>query len=277
MSFSHEEKEMYDKIKETLKSKLKKIGVWKNIRSLKQPRLVVRNLAYRVTKSSSEPPIPPQHLMDLVVDPPEAAWYLQSGVFAFRDIQKTLSKNEINPSHFEEVLDFGCGTGRIAWRWKNEYGSHVYGTDYNKDLVSFCRDNSEKVERFSKNKIKPPLKYEEEKFSFVYANSVFTHLDAKLQKKWMGEVKRVLKKKSYVYITLHGDSSKYMMNDRQKRKYNNGNIVVKRPDRAGTNVCAAFHPPSYVKGSFSEGFDMLDHVPNGTRHAVQDIYLFRKC
>jgi SAM-dependent methyltransferase len=268
---------MYNKIKGPIKNKFKEIGIWENVRSLKQPRLVVRNLAYRVTKSNSEPPIPPQHLMDLVIDPPEAAWYLQSGVFAFRDIQRTLNKNGINPGHFGEVLDFGCGTGRIAWRWKNEYNSYVYGTDYNKKLVNFCKKKSDKSERFSKNEIGPPLEYEKEKFSFIYANSVFTHLSKNLQKEWIKEAKRVLENKGYMYITVHGNSSKHMMNYSQKKKYDSGNVVVKRSDRVGTNVCAAFHPPSYVKGSFSEGFDVIDYIPNGTRHSVQDIYLFRKC
>jgi SAM-dependent methyltransferase len=268
---------MYNKIKDHLKKSLEKIGVWENIRGLKQPRLAVRNLAYRVTKSGSEPPIPPQHLMKLVVDPPEAAWYLRSGVFAFTGIQKTLRKNGINPSHFEKVLDFGCGTGRIVWRWKDEYDSFIHGTDYNENLVRFCKEKSDENEEFSKNELHPPLKYREEKFSFVYANSVFTHLTKKLQKKWMEEIKRVLKKKGYFYMTVHGDGGKYMMNEKQKEEYDGGNIVVKRPDRVGTNVCAAFHPLSYVEGAFSEGFNVIDHIPNGTRHSVQDIYLFRKC
>jgi SAM-dependent methyltransferase len=264
-----------NKMKKKLKPIFEKMGVWKNIRSFRYPRLMVRNSVYRTTKSKSEPPIPPQHLMKLVIDPPEAAWYLRSGKFAFKDIQRTLNKNGISPNQFEKVLDFGCGTGRIMWRWANNYRSQIYGSDYNKSLVNYCKKKFKK-EIICKNGLGPPLKFKKEEFSFIYANSVFTHLNKNLQKEWIKEMKRVLKENGLLYITLHGNNSVHLMDEKEKEEYSKGNIVVKRPDRVGTNVCAAFHPQSYVEGEFSIGFELVNHIPNGTRHAVQDIYLFRK-
>jgi hypothetical protein len=93
----------------------------------------------------------------------------------------------------------------------------------------------------------------------------------------MKELRNKLKIGGYLYITVHGGSSRHLMDEDQEKRFDNGSIVVERPDRVGTNVCAAFHPPLYVRGAFSDGFDVIDHIPNGTRHAVQDIYLFRKC
>lgn len=264
---------MYKKVKYLLK----KAGVWENIRSARKPRLMMRNLAYRVTKSKSEPPMPPQRLMRLVVDPPEIAWYLQSGIFAFEDIQHTLVKNGVNTCKLVNVLDFGCGTGRIAWRWENFHNSNLHGSDYNKELIKFCHKNFAEKNQYLVNSLDPPLDFEDGKFEFIYANSVFTHLTEKLQLRWMQEMRNKLKEGGYLYITVHGGSSRHLMDEDKEKKFDNGSIVVERPDRVGTNVCAAFHPPSYVRGAFSDGFDVVDHIPNGTRHAVQDIYLFRKC
>lgn len=264
---------MYESMKNLVKPVFEKANIWENIRSLRNPRLAVRNYAYKLTKSKDEPPIPPQHLMDLVIEPPEAAWYLRSGKMAFASIKRTLEKNNIDLGCIEETLEFGCGTGRIMWYWKEKYNKNVCGTDYNKDLVSFCRQKRLEVK---KNKLAPPLDYDGGQFDLVYANSVFTHLSEEIQKEWMEELRNKTKRAGYVYITLHGESRKNMMNEKERKKFDSGDIVVQKPNRSGTNICAAFHPKSYVMGEFSEGFDVVDHIERGARHANQDIYLLRK-
>jgi SAM-dependent methyltransferase len=264
---------MYEKAKELVKPIFKRVNMWENLRALRKPRLATRNLSYRLTKSRDEPPIPPQHLMDLVIDPPEAAWYLRSGEMAFKAIKETLEKNDINIGNINNILEFGCGTGRIMWYWKEKYDKKIIGTDYNKELIEYCR---KKGLRVNVNNLEPPAFLGENKFHLVYANSVFTHLGSDLQNKWMGEIKDKLKRGGYLYVTLHGESRKSMLNKKEKNEFDSGKLIVKNESRSGTNICAAFHPESYVKGEFSRGFNIIDHIPRGARHANQDIYLLEK-
>ena len=63
------------------------------------------------------------------------------------------------------------------------------GTDYNEDSIRWCQRTLRFAE-FVKNDLHPPLRWPDEKFTFVYACSVFTHLEESLQHAWMRELRR---------------------------------------------------------------------------------------
>ena len=86
---------------------------------------------------------------------------------------------------FRAVLDFGCGCGRIIRHWKDLKGPVIYGSDYNPQLVEFCR-RALPFARFSVNRLRSPLDYEDSTFDFIYAISVFTHLEEGDEDFWIG-------------------------------------------------------------------------------------------
>jgi len=45
-----------------------------------------------------------------------------------------LEKNGFNFNEFTNVLDFGCGCGRVIRNWYN-YKPSFYGADYNSELI----------------------------------------------------------------------------------------------------------------------------------------------
>lgn len=58
---------------------------------------------------------------------------------------------------------------------------------------------------FQVNPILGKLDFEDEKFDFIYALSVFTPLKEPQQFFWMNELLRVIKPGGYLFITVHGE------------------------------------------------------------------------
>ena len=87
----------------------------------------------------------------------------------------------------------------------------------------------------------------------------------------------------YLLITTHGDRfAENRLDGEMLERYRAGRLVVRWHEAAGTNTCAAFHPPAYVRDELARGFDVVDFTPGaGLRGArdgrvPQDVYLLRK-
>jgi len=54
--------------------------------------------------------------------------------------------------------------------------ARFHGTDYNPELIAWCQKNMGNLAEFSRNKLKPPLTYANEKFDFICAISRIKNL-----------------------------------------------------------------------------------------------------
>jgi len=267
-------------MKEPIKGLLRGIGLYDIVHKLwvNRPDLRVScwNAGYRLAGADDKLPIPPTRLIYLVTNSKEVSWFLHTGDICVESILYIFEKNGHRLEDFNTVLDFGCGCGRVLRHWKSVKGPKYYGTDYNPDLIAWCQRKLGGLAEFKTNKLSPPLDYQNEKFEFIYAISVFTHLTEDLLFTWMQELSRVLKKGGLLLVTLHGESRLYELTPEEQRRFNAGQLVVKYKEVAGTNYCGAYHPESYVRNQLSGGFEVLDFVPRGSRDTNQDVYLFRK-
>jgi SAM-dependent methyltransferase len=240
-------------------------------KSLPQNALVrARNFLAR------RPPLPPAELIELVAGHRNPEWFLRGGLSASEAIRGMVARNGGGMAKMKAVLDFGCGVGRIMRHWKGIKGPRFCGTDYNPRLVEWCRNNL-KFAEFRTNTLDGPLSYDPETFDLVYAFSVFTHLTEPLQRHWMGELRRILRPGGLLYLTAHGDFYLDKLNEEERRRFAAGELVVTDSERAGENVCAAYHPRAYVEGTLAEGFEVLEYSPRGARgDSDHDAYLLRK-
>jgi ubiquinone/menaquinone biosynthesis C-methylase UbiE len=127
------------------------------------------------------------------------------------------------------------------------------------------------------NGLHPPLNYSDETFDCIYALSVFTHFTEALQSQWIKELWRVAKPGGYLLITTHGESYMTEMLPEEQAMFRAGQLVTRSEIQAGTNSCAAFHPPAYVQKTFAHGFNVIDFVPEGAKgNPHQDVFLLRK-
>ena len=245
--------------------------------ALHRHKTAPRYMAARVTnRLKGELPLPPPNLIFLVTGKKSPIWFLDSGRAHSEAIREILAKHNLQIEQFTSVLDFGCGVGRIMRHLRSTRGPQWHGTDYNPQLVKWCRDHL-KFSQFKVNTLSDKLAYADESFDFIYAYSVFTHLNEELQFFWIDELSRVLKPGGYIYFTTHGEYFVRALNPAERESFQKGQPVIREQQQPGSNFCASFHPPKYVHETLAKNFNVVDFVPGSERGwSDQDIHLVKK-
>lgn len=218
-------------------------------------------------------PVPPAVLRLRVAGTGDFDWFLDGGEHAAAGIRALLFRHDMSVDALDGMLDFGCGCGRVTRYWAGLAG--VHGCDVSAEAIDWCCANLP-FAQFAVSGTVPPLRYADDKFEFIYALSVFTHLVAAQQIAWMKELRRVLKPGGLLLITTHGIGYANQLSRVERSRYDAGDLVVRWPGMAGLSLCAAFHPELYLFGAFSEGFEILEFTPKGSVNPPQDEILLRK-
>ena len=240
------------------------------------PAAVPREVRALVSGAPDGLPVPPARLVWLVIGHGWRSVYLESGRQVADGIVANLERHGYPWGGFTSVLDFGCGCGRILRHLLARGGPRMHGSDYNARLVAWCQAHLRGAE-FRVNGLAPPLPWPDGSFDLVYAQSVFTHLDGDLQRRWMDEMARVLRPGGILHATTQGDAFLPALAGADLARYRAGDLVVLAPDAVGRNICGAFQTPEQVRREMARGWDVAGHVPGTpTVHAEQDAWLFRK-
>lgn len=269
-------------LKRILKAVLQKLGLFRlavslySSISIQTLRAKPSNFLLRSREINRGTPVPSSELLVLVAGTADVRWFLRSGKKGFDSIKEILNKNQIELNDLSKILDFGCGCGRVMRHWRHLKKGQLFGTDYNPDLIVWCRNNLP-FASFDVNNLTPPLNYENEEFDFVYALSVLTHLPEDVQFSWMQELKRIIKPGGYLLVTVHGAYYVNQLSDTEAQQFHNDQLVVRSAQASGTNLCATFHPEKYVRDKLSDGFSVVDFIPCGAQgNPMQDVYLMMK-
>jgi SAM-dependent methyltransferase len=225
-------------------------------------------------------PLPPARLIETVAGTPDPEWFLEGGRRGARTISDMLALRGRELADFGAVLDFGCGCGRVmrhlAAPAGGRKGPALYGTDYNRRLLTWCRRNLP-VAEYATNRLRPPTSHEDGRFGFIFAFSVFTHLTEVLQLEWIAELHRILEPGGLLLVSVHGDRYVDTLDDPERARYHAGETVVRSADSAGGNRCASFHSEQCVRTRLAAGFEVLEFVPEGALgNPHQDAYLLRR-
>jgi SAM-dependent methyltransferase len=151
----------------------------------------------------------------------------------------------------------------------------MYGSDCNDAHVSWCEAHLP-FARVVGHGLRPPAPFADASFGFVYGLSVFTHLPEEVQLAWMTELRRVLRPGGLLLMSFHGEGFAERMTHRERRRFESGHVVVRRPELAPTNLCMTFHPRDYVTDVLADGLDVVAFEPNGLAGMRQDVVLLRK-
>ena len=86
-----------------------------------------------------------------------------------------------------------------------------------------------------------------------------------------------MKPGGYVLFTAHGRRYLERLSEEEQQRFTAGELVVRWDRVAGTNLCAAYHPQSWVVERLAADFELVEFVPEGARgNPHQDLYLLRK-
>jgi len=179
----------------------------------------------------------------------------------------------------KKVLDWGCGPGRLIRHMPDisRNQTSFYGTDYNKGSIDWCQKNIKNV-NFNHNNIEAELPYEDEKFDAIYGFSIFTHLSEEMHFNWFNELKRILNPEGILLITTQGENFKPKMTEVERKKFDEGKLIVRGNVKEGHRTYSAFHPDPFLKLLF-EGVEVLDKIvisPKNKNYIPQDMWILKK-
>ncbi len=118
---------------------------------------------------------------------------LREAYLAYEVFKRTAKSNSIDISKCSNILDFGCGWGRIMrFFLKDIESSALHGVDIDEAMITVCKQSNLNCE-FRVISPLPPVPFAEEMFDIIYLYSVFTHLSEAAHLEWLDEFRRILK------------------------------------------------------------------------------------
>jgi len=226
-----------------------------------------------ITAGSDGLPLPPPELAYLADGDFSLAAYEEGGRRHAQNIRGMLSDAGLPVERAEDVLDFGCGTGRVLRHFAG-LGPRLYGSDLNHELIEWCSAHLP-VATFSPNSPEPPLSWPDSTFDIVYCISVYTHLPERLQHRWLSEHTRVLKPGGLLYFTTHGRSRRQQLSPGEREAFDLGEFVVQGGRYSFSNHCGTYHPVQWVRATLARKLEEVTFVEAVGTHE-QDGWLFRR-
>ena len=216
--------------------------------------------------------------------------FYQSGRQSVEDISFVLASIGREMSSYENILDFGCGCGRIMmWLEKLSASSTLHGCDIDKRAIEYSQ-GAYPYASFKVNQPLPPLDYPDGYFDLVYNHSVFTHIDEEYQDAWLAELRRVTKPGGHLVLSIHGEEALKQFEAHSRAVGGDPGWV--RQDLVQKGICfikddswvggpfpdfyhSTFHAPWYIFEHWGAVFDIKAFVARGSLN-FQDFLLLQR-
>lgn len=183
--------------------------------------------------------------------------FLASGLRAALTYLDEIESAGADPTRFGKILEFGVGFARIL-RHFAPFEAELFGCDVTPETVRWCQEKVAGLGRFEVSATDPPLPYGEAEFDFVYANSVFTHIQSDRTPAWIRELRRVTRAGGVV-ITTHYDLNEHLRRfsvEEVDRAFRDPGFL-EWGDRSvrESHVC---HRPERLKALWAQHFEVLE-------------------
>jgi len=239
---------------------------------------------YLIDPESDDLPLPEAERRIRVHGNGDLTSFRAQGSSAFVKLDRALQKTVGKAFHdFRQVLDWGCGCGRISRYLRSLEGGSLHGVDIDESNVEWCREHLPFSE-FSSCRVDPPMPLDSDRFDLVFGISVMTHLREVDRQAWLAELARVCSDEAVVLLTVQGASalcrstvgSSSLALWQQSGMIDVGvssaaNELSPEPDR----YIDCFLTHEYIRDRWSEHFEIVEILP-GYIGNVQDLVVLRK-
>jgi 2-polyprenyl-3-methyl-5-hydroxy-6-metoxy-1,4-benzoquinol methylase len=221
----------------------------------------------------ADPRLPPAPMRLMVAGTDDAGWFVESGRRSVADLERALAAANRTLESFTDVLDFGCGCGRMS-RWLLERGVRVTGVDIEAPLIEWCRTHLPEG-TFEVDPPLPPTHFADHTFDLVVNHSVFTHLDEEYQDQWLAELARIARPNGLLVLSFSGEGPFAKLEEitsavdaavaaQRRAEFDARGIVFIIDDTSHgfpDFYHATFHKPEYVMEHWGRWFEVLAHLP----------------
>ncbi|WP_433942387.1 class I SAM-dependent methyltransferase [Brevundimonas diminuta] len=216
---------------------------------------------------------PPERLLERIGVPHHA--FAESGDGVVDDLALALALVGHPLPNFRDVLDFGCGCGRVLTPMQARYPHLVVtGADIDGEAVSWLADVV--PGKFVALPHEPPAPFESKTFDLIYGVSVFTHLPEDLQFAWLAELRRIIRPDGFVLLTVHGESwfNPHSWSLAQARGGFHYDESAPLTDGLPGFYKNTYHSRAYIRERWGQEFEVVSHTDR-TLQNHQDIIILR--
>jgi len=127
------------------------------------------------------------------------------GVSYYADLViDSLRRSGFEPAAGQVGLDFGCSSGRVVRVLAAAYPElEWHGCDPIREAIDWAQNNLPGVS-FARSPERPPLEYEDGRFDFVFAISIWSHFAEAAALAWLSEMRRVVRPGGRLVLSCHG-------------------------------------------------------------------------
>jgi SAM-dependent methyltransferase len=205
-------------------------------------------------------PYPGDDLAYRVTGRRDRDWFLESGQRSVQELKRIVGLTGKTIDDFEDILDFGCGCGRMLI-WLGDVAGNIHGTDIDSAAIDWVRECLPYATA-TVNHALPPLPYEDGSFDLVFNHSVLTHIDEHRQDLWLAELRRVTRPGGSIVLTVHGEAA-FATHEDQHRAVNRDPA----PDREGLERDGIlFLPEGRWEGDFPDWYATTYHATDYVFH-----------
>ena len=222
-------------------------------------------------------PMPPRELIVSVSGGASEAWFSERGRLDAARFLALAARRRGSGDPGLDVLDFGCGCGRIA-RWLAPQvmssGGRFSGVDLNARSIEWCSRHL--PGRYTENRLHPPLAFPDAAFDLVYAHSVLTHLTEQVATAWLAEIARILRPDGLAIVTfLDEDYARAWAPPGVLPRLDSEPYVVWNNALEGSNYMSAWTTRAHFSALAARRFEVLEIEPGGTETPDQAAAVLR--
>ncbi len=183
-----------------------------------------------------------------------------------------------------DILDFGCGVGRVTLPLHHRHKQPRTVCDVDADALAYVKSVIPTINTVRTDYV-PPTPFGDDEFDVVFAISVWTHLPDDLQMVWLAEMRRIIRPGGLALLTTSSFRAlesrrrtlpdwKDVSDDDLRRE---GFIFKKAGATKGVTGTYgyALHTGDFIRANWIGMFDVVEIVEGGIE-GVQDINVLRK-